>query len=66
MSTEVIVGVGVTLAAVLVPVVVSRIATRRARRRGLDTFPGASGKHRPWRRIDPGGQAPHDEPDEAA
>ena len=63
MSREVIVGVGVTLAAVLVPVVVARIATRRARRRGLDTFPGASGKRRPWRRIDPGGQAP---PDEAA
>ena len=59
MSREVIVGVGVTLAAVLVPVVVSRIATRRAR-------PGASGKHRPWRRIDPGGQAPPDEPDEPA
>ena len=46
MSTEVIVGVGVTLAAVLVPVVVARIATRRARRRGLACTRGGGGQNR--------------------
>ena len=52
MSTE----VAVTLAVVLVPMAVAQITSRSgARRRSPNTLS-----------VDPGGQAPHDEPDEAA
>ena len=54
LDIETMVGVAITLLAVLVPVVVRAASRRRARRRTPAVLPS------PWRPSDPGGSAPRE------